>query len=225
MSTLILTFLFGLFLGFKHSLEADHLTAVLTLSTQHKNSFRAALIGTFWGVGHTTTLFIVGLAVLLLKINIPTRVQLLLELVVGVMLVSLGIRAFFKREIIHEHLHQHDGHEHTHMHTDHSHRHRQSFFVGAVHGLAGSGALMVLVLSTFHTVIEGIVYILLFGLGSIFGMTVMSFLIGLPFTYAKSKLARFNNLEHTLQRTAGVLSIIIGLGIVYEISIINHLFF
>lgn len=227
MPTLLFTFLFGIFLGIKHSLEADHLTAVATLITEHKNSFRAALIGTFWGIGHTTTLFIVGLAVLLLKINIPPRLELGLEMLVGIMLVGLGIRAFFKKEVIHEHEHGHEGHDHIHMHADHSHhhRHKRSFLIGAVHGLAGSGALMVLVLSTFHSIVEGVVYILLFGVGSIVGMTLMSFLVGLPLTFAKNKLARFNKLEFLLQKTAGTLSVALGLWIVYEISVVNHLFF
>ena len=98
MPTILFTFLFGIFLGFKHALEADHLTAVMTLVTEHKNSFRAALIGTFWGIGHTTTLFMVGLAVLILKINIPLRLGLGLESLVGIMLVILGIRALLKTE-------------------------------------------------------------------------------------------------------------------------------
>ena len=84
---------------------------------------------------------------------------------------------------------------------------------------------MVLVLSTFRSIVEGVIYILLFGMGSIVGMTAMSFLIGLPLTFAKSKLTRFNKLEMILQKTAGTLSIILGLGIVYEIGFVNHLFF
>ena len=227
MPTILFTFLFGIFLGFKHALEADHLTAVMTLVTEHKNSFRAALIGTFWGIGHTTTLFMVGLAVLILKINIPLRLGLGLESLVGIMLVILGIRALLKTEELHEHAHEHGVSEHSHIHSDHRHhhQHKRSFLIGAVHGLAGSGALMVLVLSTFRSVAQGVIYILLFGMGSIVGMTAMSFLIGLPLTFAKSKLTRFNKLEMILQKTAGTLSIILGLGIVYEIGFVNHLFF
>lgn len=217
------TLLFGLFLGFTHAFEADHLLAVANLISEHKSSLRAALIGTFWGFGHTTTLFVVGLFVMLLKITIPARLSLSLELLVAAMLVFLGIRTLFRKNVLpHEHAHIHEGMTHIHFHVEHAHRHNhRSFAVGAVHGLAGSGALMVLVLSTIRSVIEGIVYILLFGVGSIVGMTVMSLILGVPLSFS---LKKFTRMEKMFKTVAGVASICFGLWMAYELIVINGLF-
>ena len=216
------TFGFGLLLGIKHAFEADHLIAVSTIVSEQKKPSRAALIGTYWGIGHTTTLFIVGLVALLLKISIPERISLILELLVGIMLIILGIRAVFKRTLsYHSHVHHHEGMEHTHVHSSHSHRHSRSFVIGAIHGLAGSGALMILVLSTIRSLFEGVLYILLFGLGSVISMSILSFIIGLPFIYSTRK---FEHLDKFLRLIAGVLSIFFGIFMIYEIGFVEGLF-
>lgn len=185
--------------------------------TEHKNPFKAILIGTFWGVGHTTTLFIMGLVVLFLKISIPEKISSSLEGLVGVILVILGFRALKKTKMLfHTHKHKHGEiiHEHLHEKISSSHSHQMSFLVGLVHGLAGSGMLMLLVLSTIHSLLEGISYILLFGLGSILGMSVMSFLIGVPFSFSSNK---FPQLEMYLRLLAGILSMIFGLFILINL--------
>lgn len=216
MSTLLFTLFLGFILGIKHAFEADHVIAVSTIVSQQKNPFKASLVGTFWGIGHTTTLFIIGIIVLLLKISIPQKLSVSLEGLVGVMLVILGIRALRKaRILLHTHKHEHGEiiHEHLHEEVKSAHRHHVSFFVGFVHGVAGSGVLMLLVLSTIHTLLEGVYYILLFGLGSTFGMSAMSFLIGLPFSYLSkpSSSNKFPKVEMYLRIIAGILSIGFGL--------------
>lgn len=211
----------GFLLGLEHAFEADHMVAVSTMVLQHKNPWRAALVGTFWGMGHTVTLFIVGIIVLLFKVAIPQNMALWFEFFVGVMLTFLGIRLIIlTRKTLHIHAHTHGGSEHDHPHyhaaLPHQHKHHKSFFIGTVHGLAGSGALVILVLSTIRSVIDGLLYILIFGIGSIAGMSLMSVFIGIPFIYTSRK---FPMVEKYLKVVAGILSIGIGLLIVYRIGV------
>lgn len=216
-----LSLLFGLVIGIKHALEADHIVAVATLVTEHKNPFKASLIGTFWGIGHTTILFVVGLVVLLLRISIPDSWSKIAEFFVGMMLVYLGIKTITKAfSSFHTHTHSHGKTHHDHPHINHLHVHHRSFLIGFIHGLAGSGSLMVLVLSTMQTFWEGIIYILLFGIGSIVGMTLMSFIFGIPLAFTSNK---FLIVEKYLKIVAGVLSIVFGLLIIYEIGFTNLL--
>lgn len=206
--TILPTFGFGFVLGIKHAFDADHLIAVSTMLYEHKNPYRVALIGTFWGIGHTTTLFIVGLGVLLLRISITEPVAERLELAVGVMLIILGIQTILKRSYVHKHAHSHGEVTHTHFHQNHNHQHRKSFIIGSIHGFAGSGVLMILVLSLVKTVWEGIIYIILFGIGSTLGMTIITLIIGIPLS---KSLKVFANTERFLRIGMGSLSILFGL--------------
>lgn len=188
----------GFLLGMRHALDADHVAAVSTMLAQRPDLRRSGFIGLCWGCGHTAVLLVVGLAVLTLKITISDAVAQAFESVVGVMLVALGLALVVTlyREQWHLHAHEHDGARHAHLHShrlseDHAHRHawRDSLpplLVGMVHGLAGSAALMLVVLSAVHTFWEGIAYILLFGIGSILGMVVLGILISLPFLVSVS---------------------------------------
>jgi len=190
------TLALGFFLGLTHALEADHMIAVSTMVTKSKNPFSAAFVGMFWGIGHTTTLFLVGLIVLVLQVSISKTVSTSLEGIVGIMLLFLGINTLRNTtQTMHEHEHVHNGKPHSHIHTNHSHRHKRSFLIGTIHGLAGSGALMILVLSTISSVLEGVIYIILFGVGSIAGMSVMSLIFGLPMSYSQ-RFVRLNKLVH-----------------------------
>jgi len=198
----------GLLLGLEHALDADHVVAVSTLVSQTKSIKRSSLFGVFWGLGHTTTLFVVGLLILVFKLAIPPRLALSFEFLVGVMLVALGLDVLRKvwREDPHIHTHQHeDGVTHTHLHSHaddggHHHQHR-SFLVGLVHGLAGSSALMLLVLTTVDSVWLGVIFILVFGAGTIVGMLITSTLIALPFKW----MTNFAGIDRILRLAAGYL--------------------
>jgi ABC-type nickel/cobalt efflux system permease component RcnA len=209
---------FGFLLGIKHAFEPDHVVAVTTLLAKNQSFYRAASIGALWGIGHTTTLFVIGMAVLIFRISIPEAIAARLEGAVGIMLILLGFRSlFWKEHPVHEHEHSHDGAVHTHAHIDHSHRHQHKliFTIGAVHGLTGSGALMILVLSLIQNTVQGLVYILLFGIGSIAGMAVMSVLFGIPF--AKS-MEKFNRAEIIIRRITGIISLLFGLSIIIALT-------
>jgi ABC-type nickel/cobalt efflux system permease component RcnA len=212
----------GFLLGVRHALDADHVAAVSTMLAQRPDLRRSGFIGLCWGCGHTAVLLAVGLAVLSLKVTIPDPVAQAFESVVGLMLVILGIAlaVTLYREPWHLHAHEHDGTRHIHLHShrlgeDHAHRHgwRTPLLVGMVHGLAGSAALMLVVLSAAHTLWEGMAYILLFGLGSILGMAVLGVVISLPLYYAAS-WGRYS--QAALRGLASVGSIGFGIALLFR---------
>lgn len=213
----------GFVLGLQHATEADHLAAVSTIVSEKKNLFTASLVGGLWGIGHTISLFAVGLLVILLKFQISESVEAKLEACVGAMLVLLGLNALrklFRASKVHVHSHEHDGHKHVHIHThgkdsERSH-HRlspRSIVIGMVHGLAGSAALMLLVVPTISSPAIALLYIIIFGIGSIGGMMAMSFLIGLPFHFTAG---RFDVLNRGIRMIAGIFSLGLGFSIIYE---------
>lgn len=218
----------GFVLGLQHATEADHLAAVSTIVSEKKNLFTASLVGGLWGVGHTISLFVVGLLVIFLKFQISESVEARLEACVGAMLVLLGLNALrklFQANKVHVHSHEHDGHKHVHIHThgegsERSH-HRlspRSVVIGMVHGLAGSAALMLLVVPTIPSPAIALLYIVIFGIGSIGGMMAMSFLIGLPFHFTAG---RFDVLNKGIRLIAGVFSLGLGFSIIYEKLILS----
>ncbi len=220
----------GFSLGLRHALDPDHLVAVSTIVSEHKSLARSSLVGTFWGLGHTASLFVIGLVVILLRSSIPDRVALWMEMGVAVMLIALGANVIWKvgRERgfkFHTHAHAHDdqpSHEHVHFHShaDHDHRHRifrfgrRPFVVGMVHGVAGSAALTLGVLTTIPSVTLGLVYIVVFGLGSIGGMLLMSAIIGAPFAVTSR---RFSKINGGIRLLAGLFSVVFGLMLAWNL--------
>lgn len=226
---------FGFLLGLKHATEADHLAAVSTIVTERRSLVGSAIIGGLWGLGHTISLFAAGVFVLLLNFQISERTERLLEFGVGVMLVLLGLnvlRKLIQGGHLHFHAHEHGRRVHVHPHihepaADEPHTHHgfsfspRALIIGMIHGLAGSAALMLLIIPTIESQAVGLLYIIVFGVGSIGGMMLMSLLVGLPFTLTASRFNRFN---HILQSVAGLISVAIGLFIIYEKGITEGLF-
>src|SRR5438477_8162914 len=183
----------GFLLGIKHALEADPLVAVTAIVGRHRYLWRSSVVGAYWGLGHTASLLLASLGVLALKRTIPPRLAVALELGVGVMLVLLG--ADLLRRLggggLMLHRHEHDGHSHIHVHAEPleapAHHHaigKRPFLIGLVHGLAGSAALTLFVLTTLPSFWAGLFYVAVFGVGTIAGMLVMGALVGLPFPLA-----------------------------------------
>jgi len=225
----------GLVFGLKHATEVDHIVAVTTIVSEQRNLLRAALVGALWGAGHTVSLIAVGIVVLALRVAIPELVASWLEFGVALMIIGLGlsalVRVLRRRSDVHVHEHLHDDQPHAHIHfheegTEHTgsvapHTHAvarvglKPLLVGAMHGLAGSAALTLLVLTQIASPLVGLLYLFVFGLGSIFGMLLMSCLVGLPFVLGARKLTRMN---YALQAAASVLSIAFGLWYAYEVG-------
>lgn len=236
MNTMFLSLLgLGFVLGLKHALDPDHMVAVSTIVSEAKSVKRSSLVGTFWGLGHTLSLLAAGIVVIALKVQISDRLALWMEFTVALMLVVLGSRAIVKSLRawkLHRHRHTHDGSTHTHLHLHHgndAHRHRhlirlsaRPFLVGMVHGMAGSAALTLLVLATIPSAVAGLVYIAIFGIGSVGGMLVMSSVISLPFVFTRN---RFNALSEGLQVAVGLLSLSFGLFLVWQYGFHEHLVF
>ena len=225
----------GFFIGLRHATEADHLAAVSTIVSERKSIWSSMFIGGIWGLGHTISLVVAGIFVLLLNFQISERTERMLEFGVGVMLVLLGLNVLQKivrGGKLHLHTHEHAGRKHVHPHlhepakTDEPNTHHgfsfnpRALIIGMVHGMAGSAALMLLVIPTIESRPLGLLYIVIFGVGSIAGMMLMSLLVGLPF-YLSAKFSRFN---HVLQCVAGLVSVGLGLLIIYEKGITEGLF-
>ena len=226
---------FGFILGLKHSVEADHLAAVSTMATERRSLLSSSLIGALWGLGHTISLIVAGIVVIVLRFQISERTSQALEFCVGLMLVVLGINALRKPARggqFHIHLHEHSGYVHAHPHLhqagheEQRHTHHElslgarPLLVGIVHGLAGSAALMLLVLTQISAPLVGLGYILVFGVGSIGGMMIMSTLFALPARFTAMRFARANFAVRCL---AGIFSLGFGLFMIYEIGFVNHL--
>lgn len=230
----------GLVFGLKHATEVDHVVAVSTIVSQQRNVWRSTLVGAMWGAGHTASLLITGVIVLSSRIAIPERVSNWLEFGVALMIIGLGAialwRSLLNRNDIHVHEHSHDGVSHVHVHFHESgtrhekarpHNHALSavglkpVLIGAVHGLAGSGALTLLVLTQIQSAWIGFFYLAIFGVGSVLGMILMSGLIGLPFALTAKNVGR---VHRHLQTTAAGLSIVFGLWYAYETGFTSGLF-
>src|SRR5713226_1977871 len=225
----------GFVLGLKHALDPDHVVAVSTIVGESNSVKRSSLVGTFWGLGHTMSLLLVGIVVIALKVQISDRAALWIEFPVALMLILLGLKAMIKPLRgwkVHIHRHSHDGSSHIHLHLhrpgeEHAHRHRhvigfgaRPFFVGMVHGMAGSAALMILVLATIPSALAGLLYIAVFGLGSVGGMLIMSSLISMPFVLTRK---RFRLLSEGLQVTVGLFSLSFGLFLAWHYGFREHL--
>jgi len=226
--------LLGFLIGLRHALEADHIAAIATLTTQTESRSAALKQGAAWGLGHTLTLFIFGSIVLLNDSKIAESLALKLELAVGCMLLLLGLDLIRRviRGRMHIHAHQHaDGLHHIHLHshanqpkhitTTHQHPHTspllplKALFIGLMHGMAGSAALIVLTLNTVQTPLLGLIYIALFGVGSMLGMALLSFAIAIPLRRSATGLSRLHN---GLQLVIGLATVLLGSQLIFNIS-------
>jgi len=260
MISLLAIIVLGFFLGMRHSTDADHVIAVTTIVSRERNVWNAALIGIFWGVGHTLTIVLVGGAIILFSLVIPPRIGLAMEFCVALMLILLGTLNLTGiigwitetwaagqtgEEGLHSHPHSHGDyvHSHPHGHGPATHGHGEDetpqgwldrtlgrlglyqvfrpLIVGVIHGLAGSAAVALLVLTAIRNPVWAIVYLLVFGVGTIAGMMLITLAIALPFAYTASRFARINRY---LGMASGLLSLGFGLFLVYQIGVADGLF-
>jgi ABC-type nickel/cobalt efflux system permease component RcnA len=246
----------GFFLGMRHATDSDHVIAVSTIVSRERDVRHAAIIGMFWGVGHSITLLVVGGAIVVFGLVIPQRLGLSLEFCVALMLIILGafnlrvalrsfrVRSMFSENEHHEHPHRHGDYIHsdpdgqapeTHGHSEESvpparldrrfggsrtYRALRPTIIGVVHGLAGSAAIALLVLPIIRDPLWALMYLSIFGVGTIAGMMLITTAIAVPFSFG----TRFEFLHRHLGAAAGVMSLSFGFFLVYQIGFVNKLF-
>ncbi|WP_286197896.1 urease accessory protein UreH [Bacillus sp. ISL-34] len=198
----------GFLLGIKHSLEPDHVIAVATTAGNTKKLSRSTLTGAYWGIGHTCTLFLIGMLFIWMKGETPESLSMMLEFGVGIMLVILGARSLLKaRPNI---TNEKDGYRPFLV----------SALIGFVHGLAGSAAMVILTMSTVTGIGEGSIYIIIFGAGTIIGMLCFTTIVGIPFALNGKNIG----LSRTFIKLAGAISFVFGLYYIYKLGITEGLF-
>lgn len=188
----------GFVIGLSHALEADHLAAVATIASRQGRASDIVRHGLTWGLGHTLTLLALAGVAFLLGSAIPASLAQVLELAVGAMLVSLGAHVLWRlwRARVQVDL----------PHAGEGFRWR-TLLVGLMHGMAGSAALLLLALAQVKDPLRGLAYILVFGLGSMVGMGILSALIAVPLTLS----ARFISWANRgLQLGIGLCTVCLG---------------
>ncbi len=235
MLTLLSILFLGFFLGMRHATDADHVIAVTTIVSREQTIRHATLIGIYWGIGHSLTMLLVGGTIILFGVVVPPRLGLSLEFSVAVMLIVLGVLNFrsFTRWL----RQNADGDD---AETD-EHREEQALtawlsgkpdrknllpnlrplLVGIVHGLAGSAAVALLLLPIIQKPLWAICYLLIFGVGTIAGMMLITSAIALPFACSARRSPAFH--RH-LGFASSFLSVGFGLFLVYQIGFVEGLF-
>jgi ABC-type nickel/cobalt efflux system permease component RcnA len=241
--------LLGLFLGMRHSTDPDHVVAVSTIVSRQGSIRSSATIGLLWGLGHTLTIFLVGSAIIIFGVVIPPRLGLSMEFCVALMLVLLGVLNLTgvmrwiterftpggKPSAI---LAATDGFPADGAPRPSLFRRAELFFdgtvgriglyqtirplvIGLVHGLAGSAAVALLVLSTIKSPPWSTAYLLVFGFGTMVGMMIMTVAISIPMVYTGKKFFAIN--RH-LTAVSGFASMAFGMFLVYHIGFVDGLF-
>ena len=191
--------LLGIVLGFRHAFEPDHLAAVSTLASRQGSLWGAARLGLAWGLGHTATVGAITLVIVALGVRLPPALWPAAELVVAALLVLLGAAVLLRyaRGRWHMHLHAHNASPHLHLHSHaegagHAHLHasadaRRSLGFGVAHGLAGSGAIAVLLVAAAPSAGLRLTYFAAFGAGTILGMLAVSLTLGVLVRFASRR--------------------------------------
>ena len=192
----------GFVLGLRHALDPDHVVAVTTVVSRQQSLRSAGLVGTAWGVGHTLTILLVGGAIVVLGLTIPPRIELALELGVAIMLIVLGVANLSGGRAPRE-------------------SHARPIVVGVIHGLAGSAAVGLLVLTVIDSAVAAMAYLLIFGAGTIIGMVVMTVAIAVPSLFAVNRIA---NAGRYLRAASGAVSIAFGMFLAHHIGFDAGLF-
>ena len=229
----------GLILGMRHSTDADHVVAISTIVSKQRSIRNAAVIGSVWGLGHTITIFIVGSLIILFGVEIPTRVGLSMEFCVALMLVLLGLlnlTGVMKKLTLRftpalDPTYSPDkkptsatgleGFLENSVGKLGLYQCARPLVIGLVHGLAGSAAVALLVLSTIHSPVWATLYLLIFGAGTMLGMMAMTAAIALPFAFAGD---RFKQMGHYFGIASGMVSLCFGSFLVYQLGFLGGLF-
>lgn len=218
--TLFSVLAIGFLLGIKHAIEPDHVIAVSTIASKSRKLWDASLAGVFWGIGHTATLFTIGIILILMKDDISHKWSMSLEFLVGIMLVYLGITSFLSSRKNKQHAHLQEEHSENDQLNKRELSYFKSLFIGFVHGLAGSAAMVLLTMSAVDNVWQGSLYILIFGVGTTIGMLVFTTILGIPFVLSKKRFT----LSRSLIMFTATISVLFGIYYMYNLGFTEGLF-
>ena len=203
----------GFLLGMRHATDAEHVVAVSAVVTRERTLRAAAPIGILWGVGHTFTILLVGGAIVLFGLVIPPRLGLGLEFCVALMLIVLGVLNVRAAWPTHQQLHD--------ARCSSALGRLRPLAIGLVHGLAGSAAIALLVLSSIRDAASGVLYLVLFGAGTLVGMLLVTTALAVPMI----KLAGHSaSVQRSLGIATGLASLVFGAVLAYDIGIVHGLF-
>src|SRR6266513_483164 len=198
----------GLLLGFRHAFEPDHLAAVSTLATRQGRLLDACRLGLAWALGYPASVGVVVGTIVLFVLRLPDRLWPAADLLVALLLIGLGgsVILRYARGRWHLHMHSHAGAPHLHLHshaqgTLHEHAHpqgdaRRSLGFGLLHGLAGSAALLVLLVAATPTRGAQLAYFVAFAAGTMIGMLGVSFSLAAIVRLASGRAARWATVLH-----------------------------
>lgn len=203
MTGLPIAFVTSLLLGMRHATDADHIVAVSTIASGERSALRAGWIGVMWGLGHTLTIAAVGGGIVLFKWSLSARLGLSLELAVAAMLVVLGVLNL-----------------RPHVHAPSARMRLKPFGIGVVHGLAGSAGTTLLVVPLIDDARWAFIWLVVFGLGTIVGMALVTVVIAAPAAHA----SRVAGLQRSLRVVSGALSLAFGVLLGYEVGFVRGLF-
>lgn len=187
----------ALVLGMRHALDADHVAAVGTLIEPDARMRGVTGVAARWALGHGATLLGVGLALIMLGLKLPGHFETAAEVVVATTLIGLGLRRLLPRR------------QHSHAPG------RGAFAVGLLHGLAGSGPMVLLAVSTVEQRAHALLYLVLVSLGTLLGMVGMAAMFALPLARAAGR----GKVLRGIELAAGAASIAAGLGLVWEMLV------
>lgn len=192
--------------GFTHAFEADHLIAVSSIVTRRNNPLLAIKDGIYWGLGHTSTILLVGTVILFGRIAFEEEDFRYFEAGVGLMLITLGGYRLYK-------LYNAPNYGlHTHPHLP-PQDFKLAYGIGLIHGLAGSGALLLTVLATTKSTFSGLLYLAIFGVGSVVGMMLAAGIFSVPFS---EKILNNKTIRTALILLSSLFCIGLGSKVVYE---------
>jgi len=224
MTSLLSILVLGFLLGMRHATDPDHVVAVTTIVARERRLWASSLVGVFWGLGHTATVFFVGGAIVVFGVVIPPRIGLGMELAVALMLVALGVTSLAR---VARSYRAEQGAADAPAPNDAVvpapawRAAARPVAVGVVHGLAGSAAVALLVLATIHDPRWSLLYLGVFGVGTIAGMMVLTTALALPFAFTSRRFARVNT---WLGGVTGLASVALGAVLSYQSVVVQGLF-
>jgi high-affinity nickel permease len=208
--------LLTIYIGFTHAFEADHLLAVSNIVTQRSSITQSIKDGAVWGFGHATAIVLIGAIALLLKVHISPSYFRYFEALVGIMLIALGAYRLVKLKrlnVANANFFHTQHHQKVNSNAIEKSIHLISYSVGLMHGIAGSGELVLLTMLQIKNAQAGMLYLLVFAIGSIAGMMVAAAMCSIPF-YKKMVAAK--NVQTALILLSAILCIVYGVYVLYK---------